>query len=124
MLQLKPITLIVGIFFTIAVSALRLMATPPSNTVCQASGGCSFPCSSSQNGQSSNLISASQLAQCSPENLSNCPSSIRLRAAILRPSKIQPTTITIIVRPVKRHFSSNRAGIRVLQLRTSLMPHC
>lgn len=75
MRQLKPITLIVGIFFIIAVSALRLMATSPSNTICQATGGCSFPCSSSQNGQSSNLISASQLSQCSPQNLSNCPSA-------------------------------------------------
>jgi hypothetical protein len=74
MRQIKPFIARVSVFTISSIFALRLFAAPPSNTECQTSGGCSFPCTSG-GGQSANLISASQLAQCSPSYMSNCPNS-------------------------------------------------
>lgn len=50
---------------------LRVAAITPSNTECWPSGGCSFPCLSAS-GASEQVISASQLTQCSPAYGSDC----------------------------------------------------
>jgi hypothetical protein len=54
---------------------LRVAAVGVSNTVCNPSGGCSFPCVNGTSGTSSNIISASQIAHCSPSYGSNCPAN-------------------------------------------------
>jgi hypothetical protein len=51
---------------------LRVAAVGPSNSVCQAAGGCSYPCVNGASGDSAILISASQTTQCAPQYLSNC----------------------------------------------------
>lgn len=61
---------------------LRVTACTPSNTVCRASGGCSVPCVNGTSGTSAEIISASQVAQCSPSNMSNCAGSGGMRSAV------------------------------------------
>jgi len=57
------------------VFTLRVAAVGVSNSSCNASGGCSFPCANGTSGTSSQIISASQIAHCSPEYGANCPSN-------------------------------------------------
>jgi hypothetical protein len=62
---------LISFIFGFAVITFRLIAGVESNSVCQAAGGCSFPCSNADSG-SANLISASQVTQCSPQYYSTC----------------------------------------------------
>src|ERR1022692_3965920 len=54
---------------------LRVCAVGPTNTECSPTGGCSSACVNASGGGSSNLISASQQTQCSPDYLGNCTPS-------------------------------------------------
>jgi hypothetical protein len=74
MRRIKYLFVIAG--FSILSFALTLrVAAVETNSVCNASGGCSFPCVNGTSGSSSQIISASQTAQCSPEYMSDCTSN-------------------------------------------------
>jgi hypothetical protein len=74
----------------------RLSAVTDSNTQCNASGGCSTPCSGGSGG-SSKIISASQLPQCSPQAMSSCSGSTQAVCGVVytySSGNCDPTTIT------------------------------
>ena len=50
----------------------RVAAIIENNSVCNPSGGCQYPCINGRSG-SARTISASQLSECSPQYMSNCP---------------------------------------------------
>ncbi len=111
MRQIQPFTARVCVFVVASIFALRLFAAPPSNTECQASGGCSFPCTSAggQRQISSahhNLHSAvrhiCQIVHLRvPMEFAGCTTLTRLRTAILRRSKTRITTTTITAPEIK-----------------------
>jgi hypothetical protein len=68
----KSLLAIFSFGLVITAVTLPVHAVGNTNTVCSATGGCSSPCENAQDGGSGNLISASQLTQCSPELLANC----------------------------------------------------
>jgi hypothetical protein len=74
MRRLKLVFLIAGFSILSLVLTLRVAAVTVSNSECNASGGCTFPCVNGSSGTSSQIISASQTAHCSPAYGSNCPS--------------------------------------------------
>jgi hypothetical protein len=72
MRRVKFLFVIAGFSILSFVFTLRVAAVGVSNTVCNPSGGCSFPCVNGTSGGSANIISASQLSQCSPAYGDNC----------------------------------------------------
>ena len=75
---MRRFKLLVAIFsFALVVSAitLRVHAVGNTNTECSPTGGCSAPCVNAGDGGSGNIISASQITQCSPDYLANCSPS-------------------------------------------------
>jgi len=74
MRPVKLIIAILGISIASFISAHRVYAATDQNSVCNAGGGCIFPCAHGTSG-SSQIIPASQLPQCSPQCYSTCSSN-------------------------------------------------
>jgi hypothetical protein len=92
----KRVIAVLGFTAFILVVTAKLRAVTDNNTQCNASGGCFSPCSASGDG-STQTIGASQLPECSPQQMSNCSGGTQAVCGVVytySSSDCDPTTIS------------------------------